>query len=120
MAPPKSLPRPSTSSLTMSFWRCASGFSPAQPAADELVGQTLVGKGRGKVYSGTYEFDSGNVVVSQSGGGDVPPTPGNSWSTADQTLMKQHLDNNVLPYVEGTWSAWVWDDEYGVLYNKAK
>ena len=49
------------------IFRCAtlpSGFEPAQPGADALVGKTVVATGTGKIYNSTYELDAGCEVLS--------------------------------------------------------
>lgn len=49
------------------IFRCGtlpSGFEPAQPGADALVGKTVVATGTGKIYNSTYELDAGCEVLS--------------------------------------------------------
>lgn len=56
------------------IFRCGtlpSGFEPAQPGADALVGKTVVATGTGKIYNTTYELDQGCEVLSIE---DVAPT----------------------------------------------
>ena len=60
------------------------------------------------------EVPGGDPSGGDPSGGD--PSETKAWPTTVQNLMKQHLDNLVLPYIEGTWT-WIWDTEFEVIYG---
>lgn len=56
------------------IFRCGtlpSGYQPAQPGENALVGKTVVATGTGKIFNSTYELDKGCEVLSIT---DVAPT----------------------------------------------
>lgn len=94
------------------IFRCGtlpSGFEPAQPGADALVGKTVVATGTGKIYNTTYELDQGCEVLSIE---DVAPT-GITITSGSSLVVGGQLELTATVTPSGASQAVTWSIDSG-------